>query len=80
MRDTRKLRSTGGNARCRQSSRSQIRQLTPIRAGGPNKPYEIAGRRIVPFTADLPLVETGLASWYGRKYHEIGRASCRERV
>ena len=44
-------------------------RVEPIRAGGPNKPYEVAGQRIVPFGADLPLTETGLASWYGRKYH-----------
>ena len=50
-------------------------RVEPIRAGGPNKPYEVAGQRIVPFGADLPLVETGLASWYGRKYHGRPTAS-----
>jgi len=40
-----------------------------IRAGGPNKPYAIAGRSYVPLAAEAPLRETGLASWYGRKYH-----------
>jgi rare lipoprotein A len=44
-------------------------RVEPIRAGGPNKPYEALGRRYVPFTDDRPLVEHGLASWYGRKFH-----------
>lgn len=40
-----------------------------IRPGGPNKPYRIAGRLYEPFIDDRPLIEQGLASWYGRKYH-----------
>jgi rare lipoprotein A len=44
-------------------------RVEPIRSGGPNKPYEVAGRRYVPETADVPLYERGLASWYGRKFH-----------
>ncbi len=44
-------------------------RLERIRAGGPNQPYEVGGRRIVPMTQDLPLRERGLASWYGTKYH-----------
>jgi rare lipoprotein A len=44
-------------------------RIEPIRAGGPNKPYEVAGQRYTPLTTDTPLVETGLASWYGRKFH-----------
>ncbi len=46
-----------------------VPRIEPIRAGGPNKPYEAAGRRIVPMTQDLALRERGLASWYGTKYH-----------
>lgn len=41
----------------------------PIRTGGPNKPYRVDGRLYEPFVDDRPLVERGLASWYGRKYH-----------
>lgn len=48
-------------------------RIEPIRVGGPNKPYEINGRVIVPLTADVPLRERGGASWYGVKYH--GRAT-----
>jgi rare lipoprotein A len=40
-----------------------------FRSGGPNKPYEVLGRRYVPFTHEAPFVERGLASWYGRKFH-----------
>ncbi len=44
-------------------------QLEAIRKGGPNKPYEVLGQRYEPMTEDKPLVETGLASWYGKKFH-----------
>ena len=46
-----------------------VPRVEPIRAGGPNKPYEVDGRLYVPFTADRPLREVGGASWYGRRYH-----------
>lgn len=44
-------------------------QIEPIRTGGPNKPYEVAGKSYVPLTGDVTHVERGLASWYGRKFH-----------
>jgi rare lipoprotein A len=44
-------------------------QLEAIRKGGPNKPYEVLGQRYEPITEDKPLVERGLASWYGKKFH-----------
>ena len=47
---------------------AQPRVETP-RAGGPNKPYEVLGRRYEPLLGDPPLQELGLASWYGRKFH-----------
>jgi len=40
-----------------------------IRKGGPNKPYEVDGETYTPLTGDAPLVERGLASWYGKKFH-----------
>lgn len=46
-----------------------VPRIEPIRAGGPNKPYEVDGRTYVPLTGDVALHETGLASWYGRKFH-----------
>jgi len=50
-------------------------QVEPIRKGGPNKPYEALGRRYEPMTADLRLIERGLASWYGKKFHGRPTAS-----
>ena len=45
------------------------------RRGGPNKPYEVLGESYVPERGDPPLVERGLASWYGRKFHGRSTAS-----
>ena len=50
-------------------------RVEPIRIGGPNKPYEVLGRRYEPLTADVPLQQSGLASWYGRKFHGRPTAS-----
>jgi rare lipoprotein A len=50
-------------------------QVESIRRGGPNKPYEVAGQTYVPMADDKPLVERGLASWYGRKFHGQRTAS-----
>jgi rare lipoprotein A len=44
-------------------------RVETIRPGGPNKPYEVAGRSYVPLSGDVTHVERGLASWYGRKFH-----------
>lgn len=44
-------------------------RVEPLRVGGPNKPYEVFGRRYVPHAQDVSLFETGGASWYGRKFH-----------
>ena len=48
-------------------------RLEPVRPGGPNKPYAVLGQAYTPLAGDPPLVERGLASWYGRKFH--GRAT-----
>lgn len=50
-------------------------QVEPIRSGGPNKPYDVAGRSYVPITRDAPYTERGIASWYGRKFHGRRTAS-----
>lgn len=50
-------------------------RVEPIRAGGPNKPYQALGRDYVPATRDVPISERGLASWYGRKFHGRKTAS-----
>lgn len=46
-----------------------------LRPGGPNKPYEVLGQAYTPLQGDAPLVERGLASWYGRKFHGRSTAS-----
>ena len=50
-------------------------RVETIKPGGANKPYEIAGQRYEPLAADVPYVERGLASWYGRKFHGRPTAS-----
>ena len=50
-------------------------RVEPLRIGGPNKPYEVLGRRYEPLTTDVPLQQTGGASWYGRKFHGRPTAS-----
>ncbi|MCO5978912.1 septal ring lytic transglycosylase RlpA family protein [Ideonella oryzae] len=52
-----------------------VPRVEPIRVGGPNKPYTVLGRNYTPMTADLPLYEEGLASWYGTKFHGARTAS-----
>jgi len=52
-----------------------VPQIEPVRPGGPNKPYEIAGHTYVPLTDDRALNEKGLASWYGKKFHGHRTAS-----
>lgn len=46
-----------------------VPRIEPLAAGGANKPYTVAGRSYVPLVADVPFAESGLASWYGRKFH-----------
>jgi rare lipoprotein A len=52
-----------------------VPRIEPIRAGGPNKPYEVAGQRFEPLLEDLPYREKGIASWYGKKFHGRQTAS-----
>ena len=44
-------------------------RIDPVRIGGPNKPYEVLGQSYVPLMGDPGLTESGLASWYGAKFH-----------
>jgi rare lipoprotein A len=50
-------------------------KLEPVRPGGPNKPYEVAGQAYVPIVKDGGFTERGMASWYGRKFHGRRTAS-----
>jgi len=50
-------------------------KVESIRSGGPNKPYEVLGQSYTPMTGDEPLVQKGMASWYGRRFHGRRTAS-----
>ena len=38
-------------------------------ASGSNKPYSVFGQQYVPDTSDRPFSETGIGSWYGKKFN-----------
>ncbi len=40
-----------------------------LNSGPPNHVYEIKGERYAPESTDVPMFETGLASWYGAPFH-----------
>ena len=42
---------------------------------GTSKPYTVLGRSYVPIADDRPFKESGLASWYGSKFHSQSTAS-----
>lgn len=44
-------------------------RVEPIRQSAPNVPYEIKGESYEPAASDVPVVETGIASWYGQPFH-----------
>jgi rare lipoprotein A len=46
-----------------------VPRIEPQRSGGPNKPYEVLGRRYAPVIGDVVSDEAGLASWYGTRFH-----------
>lgn len=51
-------------------------RVEPIRGtGGTSKPYVVLGKSYVPIVDDRPFRESGLASWYGRKFHSQSTAS-----
>jgi rare lipoprotein A len=51
-------------------------RIEPIRtSGGTSKPYTVLGRGYAPLTDDRPFRESGLASWYGRKFHAASTSS-----
>ncbi|HSW07069.1 septal ring lytic transglycosylase RlpA family protein [Aquabacterium sp.] len=50
-------------------------RIEPVRPGGPNKPYAVQGQAYAPVLGDPAVVERGLASWYGRKFHGRSTAS-----
>ena len=50
-------------------------QIEPVRSGGANKPYEVLGQAYSPLLGDPAVLQRGLASWYGRKFH--GRSTAK---
>ncbi len=46
-----------------------VPRLEAQRSGGPNKPYEVLGRRYAPLVGDVVWDELGQASWYGTRFH-----------
>jgi rare lipoprotein A len=46
-----------------------------LNSGPPNHAYEIKGERYAPESTDVPMIETGLASWYGKPFHGRRTAS-----
>jgi len=51
-------------------------RIEPIRtSGGTAKPYTVLGRGYAPLTDDQPFRESGLASWYGTKFHAQSTSS-----
>jgi rare lipoprotein A len=46
-----------------------VPRVVNIPQGPPNLPYEIKGQAYEPLYEDVPMVETGIASWYGRPFH-----------
>ncbi len=46
-----------------------VPRVAAIPQGAPNLPYEIKGELYDPENADVPMAESGIASWYGRPFH-----------
>ena len=46
-----------------------VPRVEPIRQGTPNLPYEVRGETYEPEIGDVPIAETGVASWYGKPFH-----------
>lgn len=44
-------------------------------SGGTSKPYTVLGQSYVPIVDDRPFRESGMASWYGTKFHAQSTAS-----
>jgi rare lipoprotein A len=52
-----------------------VPRVERIARGAPNVPYEVNGRHYVPERDDVPLLQTGIASWYGKPFHGRPTAS-----
>jgi rare lipoprotein A len=52
-----------------------VPRVEAIPQGHPNVPYEDRGETYEPERSDVPMVETGVASWYGKPFHGRRTAS-----
>jgi rare lipoprotein A len=52
-----------------------VPRVERIAKGAPNAPYEVRGESYEPERADVPIAETGVASWYGKPFHGRRTAS-----
>jgi rare lipoprotein A len=52
-----------------------VPRVERIAKGAPNAPYEVRGESYDPENADVPIVQTGVASWYGKPFHGRRTAS-----
>jgi rare lipoprotein A len=52
-----------------------VPRVERIARGAPNAPYDVNGERYEPGRADVPIVQTGIASWYGKPFHGRRTAS-----
>lgn len=46
-----------------------VPRVEAIPQGAPNVPYEDRGETYEPERTDVPMIETGVASWYGKAFH-----------
>ena len=56
-------------------SADAVPRVERIAKGAPNAPYEVRGESYDPENADVPIVQAGLASWYGKPFHGRPTAS-----
>jgi rare lipoprotein A len=56
-------------------SADAVPRIDRIAKGAPNAPYAVGGESYEPERADVPIVQTGLASWYGKPFHGRPTAS-----
>jgi rare lipoprotein A len=52
-----------------------IPRVERIARGAPNAPYDVNGEHYDPERSDVPIVQTGIASWYGHPFHGRRTAS-----
>lgn len=65
--------STPGNLDRTPDAQPRIESIRS--SGGTSKPYTVLGQSYVPIVDDRPFRESGLASWYGTRFHAQSTAS-----